>query len=622
MKQKIKNTANRAAQYAKTHKKTLTIAAGATLALAFLFYVLLRTTLPLMPNYVQSDVKVDQPLTVTLGQFIQPIKPSDVTISPAVEGSWSFVQTTIGAGAKLVFTPKTYFREHTTYTVHVQNIKRIYGNDATIPDVKFTTEKAPSLSATDGIASWRDGQVVAADSVFAAKLAAPNRNLRTLELRTSPEIPATLSASGDQTFTWKPDSLLPENIDMVVEIYDTKNAESLVKRTVHVAPDPRLTSSLQRGSVDEHDKISLTFDQPIDQSSAKISFDLGGNGTWENETTYVFTPEKLAPNTTYHYTITSGLRSKSGGLTRSDIVGEFTTFGPVAVVGTSPRGNGLSQGSQTLSFTFDRPVDHASAQQRLSVSSGQITGFSWAGNTLRATVANLGFQQRFSATIAPGVANTSFGSPSNQPFSLSFTTEVRSVRLSVPYFAQQHSATCTAASLRMVLAYRGVGSDEIGLVNAMGYAPRAMDKRTNPPTWDDSGQMFVGSIDGSITAGTGAGPDAPPIAKAARAYGRSASPFTGVNAGWIAQQIHNGNPVIMFGAYRATGTTTWKTPSGGTIVMNLTGHATVVTGVQGEPSAPLGFWVNDPLRGSSYWSAAAVEANIARDPDRQAVVVY
>ena len=134
--------------------------------------------------------------------------------------------------------------------------------------------------------------------------------------------------------------------------------------------------------------------------------------------------------------------------------------------------------------------------------------------------------------------------------------------------------------------------------------------------------MFVGSIDGSITAGTGAGPDAPPIAKAARAYGRSASPFTGVNAGWIAQQIHNGNPVIMFGAYRATGTTTWKTPSGGTIVMNLTGHATVVTGVQGEPSAPLGFWVNDPLRGSSYWSAAAVEANIARDPDRQAVVVY
>ena len=57
--------------------------------------------------------------------------------------------------------------------------------------------------------------------------------------------------------------------------------------------------------------------------------------------------------------------------------------------------------------------------------------------------------------------------------------------------------------------------------------------------------------------------------------------------------------------------------------MNLTGHVTVVTGVVGEPSSPIGFWVNDPLGGGGvYWSAGAVAANIARDPGRQAVVVY
>ena len=72
-----------------------------------------------------------------------------------------------------------------------------------------------------------------------------------------------------------------------------------------------------------------------------------------------------------------------------------------------------------------------------------------------------------------------------------------------------------------------------------------------------------------------------------------------------------------------SGNVTWKTPSGATRIMNQTGHATVVVGVKGEPASPIGFWVNDPLRGTtSYWSRGAVDANIARDPDRQAVLVY
>lgn len=176
----------------------------------------------------------------------------------------------------------------------------------------------------------------------------------------------------------------------------------------------------------------------------------------------------------------------------------------------------------------------------------------------------------------------------------------------------------------MALAYRGIGSDEMGLVNAMGYAPRSKDTSTDPPTWDDSSQMFVGSVDGSIAAGTGAGPDAPPVAKAARAYGRGASAVTGISPSWIAEQLYAGNPVLMFGAFRAgSGTTSWQTPTGKTIIMNLTGHVTTVIGVKGEPSNPLGFWVNDPLGGGTqYWSVGAVAANIARDPDRQAVVIY
>ncbi|MBI3889143.1 C39 family peptidase [Candidatus Saccharibacteria bacterium] len=332
----------------------------------------------------------------------------------------------------------------------------------------------------------------------------------------------------------------------------------------------------------------------------------------------------MSAGKTYTYIVKKGLRSTTGGVLVADQSGKVSTMGAVVVTASSPRGKNLTQAKQTISFTFDQPVDHESAQSRVSLSSGTIGGFSWQGNTLNVTATNVGYQRTVTASIAAGVVNASFGLPSSQVFSTSFTTETRTVRLTVPYYKQQHSATCTAAALRMVLGHRGVSTDEIGLVNAMGYAPRSKDTSTNPHTWDDPDQMFVGSIDGAINTGTGAGPDAIPVAKAARAYGRSAQNFTGVSASWIAGQIHGGNPVIMFGAYKATGMTSWRTPTGKTATMNLTGHVTVVTGVVGEPSSPVGFYVHDPLDGGKdeYWSAGAVAANIARDPYGQAVVVY
>ncbi len=621
MKQKAKRKAKQTLDRARRHKRAMIIVGCGMVVTATITYGLLRTTLPIAFSYTKADVKVDQSLTLTLNQYVQPIAASKVKITPAVEGTWQFVQRGIVQNGTLVFTPKTYFKEHTTYTVTVPSTKRVFGNALPLPSVSFTTEKAPSL-ANAGMASWKDGQTIAADAAITASLTSPNHHLRNLELRTTPTLATTMTAANDKDYTWKPTGMLPQGTDVTFEVFDTKNQQSLVKKTVRIAAEPALTSPIHRDNVDERDAITLMLGQTIDSSTAHISFDTAGNGTWQNDMTYVFTPTKLAPNTAYHYTVSKGLRSRDGGILQNDITGDFVTVGPIAVVAMSPYGNGLSQASQTLSFSFSRPVDHASAEQRFSISTGQITGKSWKGNTLYVSVANLGYQQTVSASIGAGVKNTTFGVPSARSFGLSFTTEVRTARLNVPQYGQQHAATCTAASLRMVLAYRGVGSDEMGLVNAMGYAPRDADKSTTPPTWDDPQVMFVGSVDGSIAAGTGAGPDAPPVAKAARAYGRNASSVTGINANWIAQQLYDGNPVIMFGAYRNTGYTTWQTPSGATRIMNLTGHASVVVGVKGEPSNPLGFWINDPLRGTYYWTTSQVNGNISLDPDRQAVVVY
>lgn len=593
----------------------------AIISIAIIGYLGVKTYTPVSLVAPKHNVSMKGPFSIQLNQTLSHVDTSKINVIPAIDGQWHYKRGNLINSDSLVFTPKNYFKENTTYKVSLPSANRLLGGLVQLPSLAFTTEKAPGVSKT-GIKTWAEGQIIPADSDFKVELESPNHNTRKIELRLTPDIKVKSAIKDDKIYTWTPLELLPQNTDINVELYDTKNNESLLKLTVHTAAEPKLTSPLQRGNIDENDTINLTFADPMLADSTTITFDTPGKGSWQNDATYAFKPDKLTPNTTYSYTISKNARSRAGGILMSDIAGKFTTYGAITVVSTSPKGTNLAQNQQTISFTFNRQVDQNSALERLSISSGNITGTSWKGNTLYATVTNIGFQKSFSATIAPGVINTAFGTPSSQAYSLSFTTEPRSAKLDIPFYRQQHSGTCTAASLRMILAYRGIQSDEVSLVNHMGYNPRPKDTSTDPHTWDDPQQMFVGNIDGSIKDGTAAGPDAPPVAKAARAMGRNASAVTGISASWIAEQLYAGNPVIMFGAFRDTGMTTWQTPTGGTAIMNLTGHATVVTGVVGEPNAPIGFWVNDPLGSASYWTAGAVSANIARDPHRQAVVVY
>lgn len=600
------------------------VGVGTVLSVLILTF-LLRTALPMSLAVPQAYVqRVDQPLSLNLRQKVASVDTGAITVTPHIKGSWTLVRGVLLGNDKLVFHPQSDFVIATTYTVSNVRVARVGIGSMTLPAMTFKTETAPGL-AQSGLVKDADDAIVAADAVFEVSLTSANHDLRRIAIRTTPHIDFAMSSEQDKTYRWQPKGHLPQGTKVAIEIYDDKNNTSLLKRSVTVAPEPAITSQMDQSRLSPGSTATITFSQPIEPSSSKyINFEVPGSGTWKSPTEYTYTPSKLEPGQAYGYKIAAGLRTQKGGILESDHSGKLATIGAVYVTSSSPRGSGVVQSAQTISFTFDQPVDHTSAEKRFSISAGMVTGFSWSGNTLRASVTNLGYQRTVIAAVGAGVTNTGFGLPSVQTFSTTFTTEIRSTRLNVPFYGQQHSGTCSAAALRMTLRYRGIGSDEIGLVNAMGYAPRSIDKSTNPPTWDDSSEMFVGSIDGSIAAGTGAGPDAPPVAKAARAYGRNADAVTGVTPSWIAQQLYNGNPVLMFGAFRSnSGTISWQTPTGKAIIMNLTGHVTTVIGVQGEVSNPIGFWVNDPLAGGTqYWSVAAVAANIARDPDRQAVVVY
>jgi uncharacterized protein YvpB len=593
------------------------------LTVALVVLVVLRFTLPPRPDFASVNQSVNEAFTVKLHQTVSSIDTADISMSPKVEGEWSLRASSVLGNDTLVFTPHNAFKAATTYQIQDIQVGRPFGNTHTIGNVTFTTEKAPDLR-DEGIAALKDGATIAADSSFTISLQKASNGLRDIQLRISPDIQLTSSIVDDKNYTWRPNEMLGSGQKLDIEIVDVKNDETLLKRHLVVAESPTVAAVSMPTHLKPGDIQKLTFSHPINKESADISFTAKGEGRWESDTSYIFEPKDIEPGKTYEYTIKKGLRSIEGGIAATELKGSFQSVGAVTVTESSPKASGLPRASQKIRFAFDQPVDKESVASRFSVSSGRIASTSWEGNAFSATVVDLGYQQTVTAVIGAGVKNAGFGLPSSAPFKTVFTTEVRVVKYDVPFYRQQYLASCTAASLRMILAHYGTQADDMSIVQRMGYSPRSWDASTNPPTWDDPDEMFVGDINGRLKNGTGAGSDAGPVANAARSYGRNASAVTGVSAGWIAQQLIDNKFVIMFGSWDGTANyTTWTTASGKTIKANLAGHATTVIGVKGEPSNPQGFWVNDPLKGgTAYWSAAAVQQNISLDPYRQAVVVW
>ena len=620
MKNKIAGFKRKSLAYCKMHWR-LFVAAGLIVAIsAGLSTFVLKTTLPVAASVESETQAVHEPIVLKLNQKLAHLDISKLSLSPEVEGKWSYTPGTLLSSDTVSFTPKTVFKTDTTYKAQLAGIKRIVAGSDKPAQVSFKTEAAPRITS-----STQTDQPLGAVTSFTVTLSTANRDLRDLKLKTTPEVELTRSSKDDVTFEWTPAKTWPQGSTVEIEVIDAKNSASLQKSSVTIAPEPIVSSPVKVAYFTDKDTADITFSQPIDRTKdPSIKFNLEGKGDWLNDNVYRFTPSNVSPGQTYSYVVAAGLTSKQGGVLQQPFQGSFKTTGAVQVSRTFPSGTLLKQSGQEMSFKFDQVVDKASAEQRFSVSHGQTGQMRWSGDTLIVPVTNLGFGQTVVAQISAGVKNSGFGLPSTQSFSIRFTTENRVTRLNIPFYRQQHSATCAVASLRMALAYRGVNTSEEDIVSRMGYAPRSIDRSTNPPTWDDPGQMFVGSIDGSISKGTGAGPDAPPVANASSSYGRNAQAITRASPGWIASQVHAGNPVVMFGAQSASsGMTKWQTSSGKTIIMNLTSHAVLVTGVVGEPSAPIGFWVSDPLSGANaYWTTAAVTSNISRDPDAQAVVVF
>ena len=145
--------------------------------------------------------KVNQPLQLALSHSVRSIPLNKIEITPNTEGEWHYEKMGMFDDDELVFVPKSTFVVGTKYSVRLPTVDRPILKPITFPEVKFTTESAPGL-ADDGLASYRDNQVVAADGVFSVMMTAQNRGLRKLELRTIPAVKLDLQVTDDQQYIW------------------------------------------------------------------------------------------------------------------------------------------------------------------------------------------------------------------------------------------------------------------------------------------------------------------------------------------------------------------------------------------------------------------------------------
>lgn len=557
---------------------------------------------------------IDRPIRLRFNQQLGEVRPE---IKPEVRGVWREKRQLFGV-FEMEFTPDQPLAADTNYTVAFPEVRRSLFGHATIHDVSFKTQKAPRVDTT----SLDGKEVIAMDQALTVRLGSRASKLRDLELTTEPALELKRESSDDQTFSWKYAGLLAPDTQYTFKLYDKAQKEELKRFTVKSAPLPAIGSLIKEHSVTPSDELKLTFQEAIDaKDRPNIAVDAAGSGSWRSDTEYVFKADKLEPGKTYTYTIPKGLRTARGGVLVEEVKKTFATNGHVRGAGASPWRTTVDQAAQDVRITFDQAVDHKSAQDRLRVSSGTVQGISWHGNTMIARVVNMGFQRQVQVWVEPGVQPV-FGLPSVERIATSFMTNLRVVKLNVPFYRQVYAQSCEAASLRMALAYRGVHDSDWNILQRFGYRPRPRDKATNE--WDDPNAQFVGDVNGNQGAGTGWGVYAGPVARAASQYGRGTSVAYGANANFVAQQIHNGNPVIAWGVWRiGAKIDSWRTPSGRTVSGPIPMHVRLIVGVRGEPHDPLGFYVSDPISGQLYWTRAQFAAMTAgAGPAAQLLAVH
>ncbi len=190
------------------------------------------------------------------------------------------------------------------------------------------------------------------------------------------------------------------------------------------------------------------------------------------------------------------------------------------------------------------------------------------------------------------------------------------INLNLTVYKQQYYASCGTAALAIALSQQTyVTENEIlDEMIAMGLYPNnEIIEENGVYVWDDPQQVFVGDYNGLVSIYMsklkGFGFLEGPLEELAQNWAPNSEKFSGKNFSFIARELEEGHPVIVFGNVNArsgsviltepgTATVTWQLRnSGETITIPMYKHNLVVEGYVGTPEAPESFYIVDPFYG-------------------------
>lgn len=177
------------------------------------------------------------------------------------------------------------------------------------------------------------------------------------------------------------------------------------------------------------------------------------------------------------------------------------------------------------------------------------------------------------------------------------------VFIPIRFDKQDHSLSCEAATLKMLLSHRGIEIDESELIARVGFDHAPHTWLNGREAWGDPNQAYVGNIDGRMMY-DGYGVYWQPIARVANAY-RPAEDFQGWTAADLVGQLQDGNPVMVWGCLGSCTNRTWLSSDGTPVTAVTYEHTFVVNGFSGIPEKPDGFWLVDPIYGRRHMTISA-----------------
>lgn len=395
------------------------------LALTVLWLILSMTGallghVSVVPQAALSSQPYYQPVTIT---FNRPVRNTlRYAWSQPIKGTWH-EKGSFGMVTGLVFTPEKTLPPSAFLELDLDGLEPVvdFSSDTKKQQVIYIrVQPAPTLKS---ITPANGATNVLADTVIQAAFSSPNHKFRNLVLQGDLPLASIHPTSHDDvTFDWKLSGPLLQGRLYTAKLLDRAQPEGkqeLAAYNFTTVAEPHVTA-LHTGLLYSGHTLDLVFDTDMIQSEKAVQFDIAGKGSWQDARHYRYVPTDFTQGKTWGYRVLAGAKSTLGGMFAASQEFTVSTPGPVQIIYAVPAGNRVGT-AMRVAVTFDRPVNHASAEAAFSISPAVEGTFSWSNDTLVFTHSGLQPATRYTVTIGAGVRPIYYGVPSTG-YNMTFTT--------------------------------------------------------------------------------------------------------------------------------------------------------------------------------------------------------